>query len=39
MKFGAVYCQTGIGYAYDRGAIRDYIQTVEDLEYQYFTKV
>lgn len=35
MKFGAVYCQTGIGYAYDRTAIHDFIQAVEDLGFDY----
>jgi len=35
MKFGAVYCQSGIGYNYDRDAIRDFIQAVEDLGYDY----
>jgi len=35
MKFGAVYCQSGIGYKYDRSAIHDFIQAVEDLGYDY----
>lgn len=35
MKFGAVYCQSGIGYKYDRAAIRDFIQSVEGLGYDY----
>jgi len=35
MKFGAVYCQSGIGYKYDRAAIHDFIQAVEELGYDY----
>jgi len=35
MKFGVVYCQSGIGYKYDRAAIHDFIQAVEELGYDY----